>query len=68
VNANVALSAYAVPEPSLAVFQPLNVKPEFVKLFEVRFVPAVALCCAMVPVPPFALKATASLMTGAVLA
>jgi hypothetical protein len=52
--------AYALPEPSAALFHPVKLYPERVKLLVVSAValPDVSVSLAIVPEPPLALKLT----------
>src|SRR5438874_1845688 len=57
-NEYVAPSAYAVPEPVAAVFQPVKSYPVRVKVFVVNAVGALWTSSAIDPDPPFASKCT----------
>ena len=59
VNGKLAKSAYAVPLPSAAVFQPLKLEFVKVNVFAVSGVAAEADWFAIEPVPPLGLKVTA---------
>jgi hypothetical protein len=50
--------AYALPEPSAALFHPVKLYPERVKMLVVIFSALLDVSAPMAPVPPLALKVT----------